>query len=407
MAYEPHMQKTTNYSETLTLLENVLLSHIKKFYFKGKAAQSPWNKKDTQYFAKGIIALNKSFTSNRSGKFMNYFNDPVMRSGYLSYFLPVNAMKTFFILQKYNTISSEKRIRIADVGSGPLTLSFGFLMHLAEQLKTSKQKIQIDIHAYELNKYILKDGEQLLKKFIEATHLKTKVKLNLKTIPIHLMKEKIPNEEYDYIFMGNFLNEFEKRVDQIQIVQKIFKYFTHASTKIFFLEPGSKKISRDLQALRDDILENSDVSILGPCLHHKECPLNHVAKSDWCNFNQTWQAPKFIRDFDAITKLKKEYLLYSFLFLQKGKRQKSKHNKQDFIAISNTMKAKSKKEVIGCGVLGRIRFIKPTGQKSKINDDFEFMKRGQLFQTNCIPEDLTFTFDKSVTLKKIHRFQKL
>ena len=73
--------------------EKTLLSYLKKTYLKNKNAIPQWGLRDVQYFSKGIIELNNSFTETRSERRVNYFNDPVMRSGYLAYFLPVNAVR--------------------------------------------------------------------------------------------------------------------------------------------------------------------------------------------------------------------------------------------------------------------------------------------------------------------------
>jgi len=332
------------------LFEKVLLRFLKENYLKKGQVSQSWNARDTQYFAKGIVALNLSFTKNRAGKYRDYFNDPVMRSGYLAYFLPVNAMKAAAIFNSHNILDSQiKEIRIADLGAGPLTLTFGFLFHLMENITIFRGRVRLVIDAFELNKKILSDGISILKDFIHKAGLKGQFEVKINALNGNIFKQKWPNQKYDYLFLGNFLNEFEKRPVQWNMVRLFLNSFSKPDTKVLFIEPGSKKIARDLQYLRDELLEETNYSVLAPCLHQEKCPLNLTAKSDWCNFTQDWKAPQFIQDFDEITSLKKEYLLYSYLFIQNGGVEAPKHAPQEFVAISNLMKAKGRQDVIGCG----------------------------------------------------------
>ncbi len=83
--------------------EKSLLRYLKTHYLKNSQnLDMRWNSKDTRYFARGIIELNEAFTSQRSGRYRDYFADPVLRSGYLAYFLTVNAAKVCGILNRYD-----------------------------------------------------------------------------------------------------------------------------------------------------------------------------------------------------------------------------------------------------------------------------------------------------------------
>lgn len=367
----------------------VLLQYIKKNYLHRGSKTSEWNVRDTEYFSKGIVALNHSFTRNRSGQFKDYFNEPVMRSGYLSYFLPVNAMKVFAILRQFPLFTTgdgkiPTQISIADIGCGPLTLSFGFLFHLLENLPKDSSPIHISIDAYELNRKILEDGIHLLDEFLIAAKLKDRISVKVTRFVGDLFRQRMPAKQYDYILLGNFLNELDARSTQQELVEGILQKFGKKGGKVLFLEPGSKKFSRDLQALRDDLIGVTDYRVLAPCLHQSTCPLNLTAKGDWCNFRQQWQAPQFISDFDELTDMKKEYLLYSFLLLQnKPDEAVLFHTPQEYVAISDRIRAKGRFEVVGCGPAGRIRFIRSNADEAPANAAFDQLSRGSYF---TVPE---------------------
>ncbi len=354
--------------------ETVLLAHIKHTYLK-KSSISPWNFRDTQYFSKGVVELNKSFTSNRAGKYRDYFNDPIMRSGYLSYFLPVNAVKAMLVLEQVSAFPKTTKIKMADIGAGPLTLTIGFIFWLTKNYPT--KSFEIDVDAYELNGKILGDGIDILHTYLRESGLDKQIKVRVHAHVGNFFRGGRVGTDYDYILMGNFLNEYDERDVQQELILKILRTMSKAGTRVFMLEPGSKKISRDLQFVRDAIIENTTYRVMAPCLHQHQCPLNLTAKSDWCNFTKPWQAPQFILDFDEITMLKKQYLLYSFLFLEEG--SKVQHTPQEFVAISDLMKEKGRLEIVGCGEAGRVRFIRSHRDHSENNLAFDELGRGSYF----------------------------
>lgn len=385
--------------------EKALLGYLKRTYLKKGRADSPWNQRDTEYFARGIVELNRSFTETRSQKAFNYLNDPIMRSGYLAYFLPVNAMKAYGILNRFHTPDLKKeRIRVADIGAGPLTLSFGLLFHLTNELeKFPDAKITLQIDAFEQNKKIVTDGRGILFDYLRESGLEKRISVQIRDFSGSFFTHLRGAGTYDYLLLGNILNEFDERSDQVSLVLRILSQLSKSSTMALFIEPGSKKFTRDLQAVRDEILEATDYRIQAPCLHQSKCPLNLTAKSDWCNFNEAWQAPQFIRDFDELTELKKSFLLYSYLLLKNDVASAPKNSKKDFLAISDLMKEKGRLEVVGCGPAGRVRFIRAHRDMTKSNEDFERIRRGTKFSAPDFEPKPDFELNRNMPLKAKER----
>lgn len=357
--------------------EIALLKHLKKYYLSGPTSESAWNKKDTSYFARGIVRLNEAFTTSRMDSSGNYFKDPLMRSGYLAYFLPVNAMKAASVFGKIMPLLPKKRVKLLDIGSGPLSLVFGYLFYLQSINKTHKLPSEIEVHAVEQNDKILKEGMALLQTYLEASGLAKKLKVKIVPIVDNALKFRSKEKDFDLICLGNFLNEIPERQNQSEYILQTLERFAHAKTVFFMLEPAFKKISRDVQSLRDEILEQTAFRVVAPCLHQLTCPLNLTSKGDWCHFMQAWQTPQFIKEFDHITGLKKTFLLYSYLILQNH--GEFTHPMSEFVSISNIMREQGRFELIGCGPGGRIRFVRSHKHKDPVNDDFEKIDRGQYF----------------------------
>lgn len=388
------MQKTT----IPQLFTKTLLAFIKKTYLKGPNASKSWNKQDTLYFSKGILKLSQGFTSQRGDRYQDYFNDPVLRSGYLSYFLPVNLAKVLSILEKHQVTWSKKSLHIVDVGAGPLTMTLALVLHLIENQPQLKDTIKITVDVYEMNAKVANEGAQILQNLVQKgwgskAHLKVNVHSG------NVFHKKFPVKKADFILLGNVLNEFKTRTQQSQMMQKLFKAFGRKDTHVLMMEPGTKKDSRDLQVLHDEILEKTSYKVLGPCLHQNSCPLNSVAKADWCHFKQLWEAPRFLLEFDKITKLKKYYLLYSYLFLQNIE-QLEEYASSDFVAISDVMKVKGRDDVIGCGPAGRIRFSLRSYDVSAENKDLTKLIRGEFFSVPELKGREGFEIDGRELVKK-------
>jgi hypothetical protein len=405
--------KQKDYTKTF---EQVLLKYLKANYLKKTSTQSEWNQKDFRYFSKGVIALNEGFTQSRQQTKLNYFQDPVLRSGYLSYFLIVNAMKMRLVLSKYHPQERLKKIySIADIGAGPLTMTLGWLFWFLETHGTQLTKpatkdegsqVTVYVDVFEQNKKIIIDGMRLIQEYLNALGLTSVIKLVMKPVVCNLNRVKFKANNYDYVLCGNVFNEYHERQDQWELAQNLIRAFSGKYTKIIILEPASKKISRDLQALRDLIIEKTKLGVIAPCLHQHQCPLNITAKGDWCNFQERWQAPGFIKRFDELTQLKKTYLMYSFLFLASSVVIEDRPVNQ-FVAISDLMMAKGRREVVGCGGAGRIRFIRSNKDESEHNNDFGRIHRGVNFEAPEWEAPKVFTLDMIVSVKKQIKIVKI
>lgn len=359
---------------------HILQTHLKRNYLRGSAAGNPWNSKDTVYFSRGIKKLNPLFTTERDRRALNYFSDPVLRSGYLAYYLPVNLIKTVMILERgfADSVKWPKKIHVADIGAGPLTMSLGFLLWFTHRLGKKIHDHEIIIEAFEQNTHILKDGSTIFKSLLEQIPLLRPAKISLNIKQANILRHRFVSRPFDLILLGNFFNEVPERQNQWELAQKILDNTSTDGTRLIILEPGTKKSARDLQALRDQLIEHSRFSVLAPCLHQNTCPLNLEAKGDWCHFTQNWQTPDFIRDMDHYSGLEKKWLVYSYLVMQKNT-PAPEHPDEEFVAITDLFKKSRCNEIVGCGPPGRVRFILQSREYSENNRSLLNLRRGVCF----------------------------
>lgn len=359
----------------------VLHSHLKREYLGKGLAHKAWNAEDTRYFSKGVLRLNPLFTTERTHRASNYFSDPILRSGYLAYYLPVNLIKTVMTLERgfFTNVIWPETIRIADLGAGPLTMSLGFLLWMAHAHPEKLRHHHIHIDAFEQNPAILRDGEKILKNLLRDQPLLATARVTLQTHRIQLLHHRFRKNPCDLLLLGNFFNEIAERQDQWRFVQNVFPMITEIGSRVLIIEPGTKKSARDLQQLRDDLISRGGFTVLSPCLHQNTCPLNLEAKGDWCHFTQDWQTPDFIRDMDHVTRMDKKWLVYSYLLLEKNQDTMPAHDPFGYVAITNLFKKQGQHEIVGCGPPGRVRFVLMSRERSENNRALLNLRRGTYF----------------------------
>ena len=375
-----------------------LLTYLKKNYLKKGRVDSPWNDRDTEYFSRGVYALHNTFTEERSSKAQNYLNDPILRSGYLAYFLPINAMKGYRLMARFLPTEWADEIHVADVGAGPCSLSLAFLFFMADTLRKNPKRILVHLDLFEQNRKVLTDGKNILQEYLHASGLAEHVTVVTRDFTASFHNRLPTKTKYDFILLGNILNEFDAREDQNNLAQNILSNSGSPGTLVLFMEPSSKKSSRDLQALRDTILETTAYQVLAPCLHQLQCPLNLTAKGDWCHFQESWQTPDFIRNFDACTGLKKSYLQFSYLLLRQSKLAAPAYTPDTFVAISDILPMKNRFDVLGCGPAGRVRFIQMKSDMSPANSGFNRLSRGAVFQVSPYKNESEFSLERNVSV---------
>ena len=127
--------------------EPLLKGYVKKTFYadtrrKDFADREDFTEGDYRFFAKGVGELNLAFTRERHALPKNYFNRKELRSGYLLYFLPVNALKVAALLSQLPenqfVTANGGKIKIIDVGSGPGTGMLGTMLYLENLLRGRK-----------------------------------------------------------------------------------------------------------------------------------------------------------------------------------------------------------------------------------------------------------------------------
>lgn len=261
------------------------------------------------------------------GKENMYMSDPNLRAAYLAYFFPVNSVKTFLLLRR---IASEGLLpqvalrtpatpmKILDFGCGPGTAALGAAYYLAStDAGSSGGLCDCDLdctggfdgkplhpHPAAPELYLVDQSTTVLE---TAVRLLEKSELPLR---IHA-SGRIPQQvTFDLILAFNVLNE--NTVDEARRIFALLKNHLSPTGRLLIAEPALRETARRLIELRDQLLSDTDVTLLWPCRHCANCP-GILAENDWCHGTEVWERPDWIAQIDREIGNKKERLNYAAL----------------------------------------------------------------------------------------------
>ncbi len=356
-------------------IENLLKSYVKQTFFpktrKADFAERKFTSGDYVFFSKGIAELSRSFTSERGLLNRDYFNKKENRSGYLLYFLPVNALKIKALVNNLPLDTLKKTKRILDLGSGPGTASLGFLL--------SQPGWAGDITLIDQNKPILKDGLSILRRVAED-------RVTLRSHIANITQSKLikpGSKPFDLIFIANALNEISDLSKRARLINQLIKHHLSPHGRIIIVEPALRRQTRELMELRNLLVEH-DINIHAPCLHQAACPMLAANKRDWCHAYWNWEQPRLIKKMDQLVGIKKDYLKASYLVLG---HDTPTHDPSHWRIVSGALNSNGKSERLLCGEQALpklLRIVRLDRNKSKQNEGFSHAMRGDIVATKVL-----------------------
>ena len=314
--------------------------------------------KNKRYSLKGFALssdeLSKAFTSQRSSRAKNYFNQPKFRSAYLLYFFLQTYEKVLFCLNKSIKLGF-KIDNVLDLGSGPGPAAIAALNLGSKSVTLVDQ-----------NKKSLNDARFLIDKLYNST------KPNI--IVANAEKCKFGNR-FDTILAVNFFNEVKKE-NRVQLVKNLSKHTLSKNGVIIIIEPALRFITRDLMKLRDDLI-NENLFIHAPCLHQHRCPMSTTNNRDWCHYYLNWQQPEIIQNMDKIIHRNHKYLKLSYMIISTNP---PKPIRGKALVVSSPLISKGKTELLICSSSGKIKRMRQLQRSGDSN--FKKLTRGDIIEEN-------------------------
>ncbi len=349
--------------------EALLKSYVKKTFYAGTrredfADKPEFAEGDYRFFVRGIEKLSHSFTQERHALPMNYFNQKELRSGYLLYFLPINALKVSALLESLmgagdarslvtESEPPELALRLLDLGSGPGTGLFGVFHYLDGLLTRCPRKgLHLEWTLVDQNHDSLHDASvfhEALFRNLKEKHPDTEITSKLKTIKANLFRDRLSafltTGQYDLVLALNSLSELAPE-KSFAVLEGILRNFLRPLGRMLVMEPALRITSRGLMSLHDRLMERKIASVLAPCLHQEVCPMLRVNDRDWCHSYIPWERPQWIERLDQLMGIRKEYLKCAYLLLG---RKAPAINAGLWRVVSGPLNSKGKTERLLCG----------------------------------------------------------
>ncbi len=279
------------------------------------------------------------------------WEDEGLKTAYLTYFLPLNYLRSQAVIDRIQKNNSLNAIgSFYEIGSGPGTSHFNFLLN----------NFNFESHFYEISKNAI------------ACHKELLGALSLSSMPC-TWETHSNRPESHLIEKNNALTLFCYSLNELNSLPA----WVSNAHNILFIEPSTQVSSRELSLIRNQYLKLGFYA-LAPCTHQKPCPMITHSKKDWCHDRIHVKLPAWFEDIENHLPIKNNTLTFSYLFLSKTPPKA----KLDHVArvIGDTQKQKGKTIQMICR--GDKREFLSWVHKDKIN---QYIERGSLVQ---LPEDI-------------------
>ena len=372
--------------------ETLIKRYLKKTFYQGTrkedfALREAFTEGDHRFFSKGVAELNLAFTSERAFLPAHYFNQKQFRSGYIFYFLPINAAKVAALLDQTD-FPLPTPLKVLDVGSGPGTGMLGTFHRIEEWIqKRQFKQFSIEWTLWDQSRQTLDDAVALhdtiletLQKKYPTCQLTSKIRVRAVDLKQGVRRLLDSLEPQDLVLCLNLLSELprEKRTD---LVNTLLERALKPSGRMLIMEPALRGTTRDLMELHDELLERESAVVYAPCLHQKACPMLQVNQRDWCHVYIPWVRPVWIEKIDRFVAIQKSYLICSYLFLGKDLVSQKKQTMPLWRVVSGPLNSKGKSERLLCGDNNNpeiFRIVRLDRDSSQQNQGFDRLERGDL-----------------------------
>jgi len=275
----------------------------------------PLNSKQIQQLPDNIRMLSHQLTDDRSSRRLGYMNENIQLSSYVRYYTWWNLVRLTRLFSNLPTEAFPSTDSIClDLGSGPLTVVIALWLARPEL-----RKLKLTWYCLDVSQNSLSLGEDIYlsiaAKYAEVEHWNIiRIKGSFGTE----LKQKA-----EFITCANMFNELDQSNDNPpeqktkQYFDQLRRYSTE-TTKFCLIEPGVPKSARTLSLLRERFI-NSGRTLLSPCPHNTNCPMNGFkaytgSQNKWCNFAfSTEEAPKKLAKLSDSAKLPKDRAVLSFI----------------------------------------------------------------------------------------------
>jgi SAM-dependent methyltransferase len=321
------------------------------------------------------------------------FAQEQLRRAYLCYYLPVNLVKLFPILEELDGCAdrgllSRDSCAVLDLGCGPGTFMLGFLEYLMQRSQMSGFfPAQLQLWGVDESREALQAAEGLITRYLarcaapgsragQAHFIKGAL------CSENLYERGLPRDaRFDFIIAGNVMTEMHA-ADALPLLRLLERHLAHRGAFIL-IDPGTRRASRGLMKLRALMLQETSLHLFAPCLCHGACPL-YAERKQWCHEKIFWEPPAIVRAIDAHTGFSKSRgLKFSYFTFLKGDVHSfpvpaGQPRGAVWRVVSYIINRKGEQRLYVCNGLQRLVLRRMNRHASEHNAEFDQARRGDI-----------------------------
>lgn len=307
----------------------------------------PLNSKQLYRMPETIKELSHLLTDERNNRRAGYMNDVPTLSAYIRYFMWWNLVRLTPLFAGFEKNPSSKALFeklpdepvFLDLGSGPLTVPIALWL----ACPTLRHK-KITFYCLDTSQNALAFGEELFLSIMAKTYKATPEQVEWNIIRV---KGEIGTEirkKADFITCANMFNELywntSKPLEEVsKNYTNLLLSYGNEKTSVLVIEPGVPRSGRFITLLRNSLIRKK-MTILSPCPHMVDCPMEGKKGGKWCHFTLlTDKAPKKLHKISDSAKLTKDRASFSFVFASNVVEEEKKQDKElDIRVVSDPIR---------------------------------------------------------------------
>jgi ribosomal protein RSM22 (predicted rRNA methylase) len=235
------------------------------------------------------------------------WSEPWCQIAQLTYFLPLNYLRAQYVMEeahKTSFFSPQALCLEIGYGLGALTLHLLEIFESVEGYEVSEESR--DIFTGVLNHLKLQNFKNLLKPVVQEHHTLC----------------------------------FSYSLTEAISMEDILK-----AESVLIIEPSTQNDARELQALRQRLIDNGFYA-WAPCTHQKKCPLLVHSQKDWCHHRIHVEMPDWFLEIEKHLPFKNKTLTFSYLLM--SKRKPAFYKLQKARVIGDILEEKGKSKALIC-----------------------------------------------------------
>ncbi|MCB9792322.1 MAG: methyltransferase domain-containing protein [Alphaproteobacteria bacterium] len=332
-------------------------------------ARGALGRRDRQGFAlvEEIRSLSELYTRGRS----RLSGQTQHLAARLRFYLPRDLPKIegpLLELHAQGALPAGPRWRVLDLGAGLGTTTLG-AAGVARRLGVEG----LDVTAVELDAPSLELMQALCARAGEGPLTEVCAPVKLKSVVADVERiDPSANGPYDLILLGLSLNELAGgRLDRrLGLVRRWLRLLAPGGALVI-LEPALREVSRDLQRLRDALVQ-ARVSVRAPCTHRGPCPML-ARERDWCSGELKVPLPPPLAELARGAGLRWERLTAAWLVL--GEEPAAPLG--DYRVVGGPIESKGRCDWQVCGEAGLVKLGRLNRFRGE-GDPLEGARRGSL-----------------------------